>query len=735
MSNGDSNPYRALVNPYSGMTTDSQGLVGKIVAPQLETTASGQELLPQGDTSWGPTQEFGSKVLFGAGPYVQAAGEAVKKALPKSISQWIFDPGAPEAEYQTALDAARAHQGQFRQEHPYQATAANIAGAVPAAVAATAFAPESLLASSLYYGATNAGLNLTQRAIEEGEQRDPWRLGADFLVGMAGVPLSKIAAASGYGVVPRAIGGVGVGGGAGTLYGYLTGAKPEDLPLYALGGAGIGAGTTTAPQFLTKGAQNISNLIFNKLFNTSPRGADSVIETLASGGHTPETAQQAVQDLGAGATLADTSPAAQTQTAALAASPEQANLVKGNLEGRAGQFVPEAQAALERAIGPDFNEVQYLNDLKATTKAQGEAGYRPVLSQPIAVNASDVATPIDAAKAAAQASKASQGDIAGALNKARGYLGDDTASVPIKQAHVAITEVNGDITAAFKSGRNDIGQALIDYRDQLLDKMPDEYRAAYRQYGENKGIERAFEAGQKIFSPTLTPNQLEDDLANMTGVERKAFNKGVSKAPYDLLGRGSVNPEVALRPLRNENGYAAQKLEEVIGQDKTNDVLTTLDNLRTKQMTNAKALAGSKTAEIQEAQKRLPTSTRRSVGMPELFGWEAGAHAGKTLGGMIGYPEPGEFVGGLTGFAGGRTISPIIEQQTERAAQAARNTMAAHLSTPDPGQRMFDALKARQAYNFSPWMTGGQRKLAGAIAGAAGYGAAPMSPLLIQQAR
>jgi hypothetical protein len=97
----------------------------------------------------------------------------------------------------------------------------------------------------------------------------------------------------------------------------------------------------------------------------------------------------------------------------------------------------------------------------------------------------------------------------------------------------------------------------------------------------------------------------------MTGAERKAYAKGVTKAPYDLLGRGPVNPEAALRPLRNENGYAAQKLEQVIGTDKTNDVLNTLDNLRTKQLTNAKALAGSKTAEVQEAQARLPTSTTR----------------------------------------------------------------------------------------------------------------------------
>jgi len=33
--------------------------------------------------------------------------------------------------------------------------------------------------------------------------------------------------------------------------------------------------------------------------------------------------------------------------------------------------------------------------------------------------------------------------------------------VPIKQMHVAITEVNGDITAAFKAGRDDIGNALL----------------------------------------------------------------------------------------------------------------------------------------------------------------------------------------------------------------------------------------------------------------------------------
>jgi hypothetical protein len=102
---------------------------------------------------------------------------------------------------------------------------------------------------------------------------------------------------------------------------------------------------------------------------------------------------------------------------------------------------------------------------------------------------------------------------------------------------------------------------------------------------------------------------------------------------------------------------------------------------------------------------------------------------------MIGYPEAGELIGGGLGFVGGRTISPIVEQQTERAVQAARDTMAKHLSTPDPGQRMFDALKARQGYNFSPWMTAGQRKLAEAIAGVGGYGAAPSALFLLQQSR
>jgi len=120
-----------------------------------------------------------------------------------------------------------------------------------------------------------------------------------------------------------------------------------------------------------------------------------------------------------------------------------------------------------------------------------------------------------------------------------------------------------------------------DYRNQLLDKTPPEYVAAHNQHGVNKGAERAFESGQRIFSPTLCRNQLDDDLANMTGTEREAFAKGVSKAPYDLPGRGPVNPDAALRPLRKENGYAVEKLTQGIGPDKTQDVLKTHDYLWT----------------------------------------------------------------------------------------------------------------------------------------------------------
>jgi hypothetical protein len=711
---------------------DHQEVVDPVAAMQVQVQAQRNQAITDADqhqevldpaaaADWGPWLNMGTVAAFGGLPQIMADYDRKVYGL---------DYDRQVEHYQNARDA-------WRQQHPYENVATTIGGAAPAAIGAAYATPEALGVETFgpWLGRFAPALFRTGASAIQGgatagtEQPGDW---TDKL--LAGVKGGAFGAAGGAfgeaaGIIPGAIPGLGVastvaratagaglGGLGGGAYGYYSsGGDWEKAAQDAVWGAGLTSGAAAGAPFISRGMQAVADAFYNSLHGR-PAGmpaqaADALNTTLAYGGHTPDAAAAEVRNLGPGGVLADASPATQDVANQLAAKDKAvAPGMEADLTARAGQFEPNMRQALEGAVGPDFNEVDYLSKLKAQTRDKANAAYQPVLSQPTIVDASGVAAPVDAAKTAATAAKTTQGDVALALNKARGYLGADPTNLPIQQADVAIKEINGDMHAAYQAGRTDIGNGLRQLRDGLLNQMPPEYQAAHNGYADDKAIEDAFTSGRNIFASKLTPNQQAADLAAMSAPEREAYAKGASKAPYDLMGQAAKSGEAGvMRRLANETGYAAQKLEQVFGSDKANAVLQAIDNLEQMKTTNNLVLGGSKTARTQAASEAIPGFGREA---PEktaekLIGYETGGELGEKIGSVIpGLGELGKQAGRVVGTTVGAYAQPFRAAAEESASQA-REALARALTSAPPDE-LIRALVRRQG--FADW---GQKATAG----------------------
>lgn len=631
-------------NPWDDYAPQAAAPAAAPIAPPAATDGPWNDYAPAAAApptdggNWNFGLEAANAGLLGGGKKLMAYIQSLK-------------PGAPDDAYNQALEHYGLKQGDYEAVNPVASTVANVAGgAVPAVGASVAAAP--LAAGGLIANAaTQAGIGATLGGAS-GFINDPndlkgalnqaeWGAG----LGVASIPL-----------------GAAVGAGA-----KYIGGKLGDL------GYGMTHGATLPSQ-----------------------SADSLITSLGRQGDTPASALGTVQGMGPGATLADSGPGGQEAATRLAArDPNVGPTMVGNLKARADQFGPRINSAVDAAAGPDVNAVQQMQQLKATTAANGAAAYNPIMNSGATVDVTPVRNAIAQARVDGAIAGTEETPISKALGKAQSYIvGNNPSALPITVAHAAQDQIDDMASSALRAGNNAEARALWGVRDNLLQQMPPEYNAARAQYASDKAVENAFQNGRSLLAPTVDgqvydPDLLESRLATMSPPEKQAFQLGARKSLTDAMGQARTDAAGVKNTLANDNGYRVQKLQQVFGQQNISPLLQELDHQATMQGTNQQVYQGSKTALATAADKNIPTATPAPEFGGHGVGMMGGVIAGHELGGL-----PGALAGAAIGPAWSKLVAAPINAARQTAQDAQRMALAKAL-TGGPTPELAAALNAR----------------------------------------
>jgi hypothetical protein len=439
--------------------------------------------------------------------------------------------------------------------------------------------------------------------------------------------------------------------------------------------------------------------------------ADKLTAALASQGQTPQGAIDAAKNLGPGATLADVGPATQNLASRLAAQePTVAPVIAENLKARAEQFTPRINAAVNDALGPDFNAPTKMAALKVATRLNGSA-YGPILNSGATVDVTPIRDMIANARVDPILAGVKEDPISSALAKAQSLVvGSNPAALPINVAHQAQSAIGDMADSAARSGNNAEARALTGVRSALLDQMPDAYNAARKQYATDKSVEEAFTEGRSLFASrsdgqVFDPDLLRARIDGMSQPEQDAYRMGARKAVSDVMGQSRSDPAGLQTKLANPDGYAVGKLSTVFGEQPTNALLSELDKVKGFQATNNLALSGSKTAMASSADEFMPTAKTMGRGAaghgmlgslpPWAVGIGGGALAGREVGEVFGQPHVGMALGSAGGAA--RSVAAPFVNASRVAAQGADRAAQARVLTSSPEQAIADALARRAA--------------------------------------
>ena len=412
------------------------------------------------------------------------------------------------------------------------------------------------------------------------------------------------------------------------------------------------------------------------------------LDMLQRQGMTPAQALQEAQRIGPNAVYADTGTAAQQMASKLAArDPNVGPIVSDNLNARNPALESEMGQTVNQAIGPDFNAVDHMVQLKKNTAANGTA-YEPILNSGATVDVRPVRDAIANIRVDPVADGVTEGPISSALGKAQNlFVGDNPAALSIKTAHEAQSSIGDAADSAYRAGNMAQARALTNVRSALLDQMPDAYNAARRQYASDKSIEDAFTEGRNLFSSktdgqVFDPDLLNSRLANMSDPEVQAYRMGGRKAVTDIMGQARNDPQGLRTKFANDGGYAVGKLQSLFGARPANAVLDQIDRYGVQRETTNLANAGSKTALTTAADDAIPTADIIPAGGGGGHGLSlgpvgGGALVGGELGRHIGGLAGNEMAGGAIGAGAGAILGPVASWARNKAVGSINATRLA----------------------------------------------------------
>lgn len=466
-----------------------------------------------------------------AGPYIRAGADRAA-ALARSVTG-----GKPYAEELAGLEARGR---QFKEEHPYADTGAQIAGGVlgtiPAVVAApTAFGAGSggLLARSALSGLTGAGIGGADTAV---------RTGGDTAESAKGAGVGAL-----FGLVSPGAGQL-VGRGVGAL-GDAIAARRAPVP-----GLGNPATTMLAEDFRNAG------------------GVPAVRDRLA--------------ELGAEGMLLDASPSLTGRAQGLATLPDTREAVVAPLIRRQGGANARLTGDLDGAIGPALDPAAFTAAADRAYETTVRPLYARALAEPVQVDTAPVFTRIQ------QLAAEEKGGANTALGRAWQLIhtegevpGIGRAAIPDRRPG-ALHNVKEELDAMYARAEGKAGsaarselRAIAETRrvlNEALEGQVPGYADANRAGRDLFQQRDAFTRGQTLLNggrEAARPAQVAAETAAMTPELQQAQRLGL-RAEVDRIVGTQLNDRVALqKAIQGEGDWNRARLATVFGEDPTQRIV------------------------------------------------------------------------------------------------------------------------------------------------------------------
>jgi hypothetical protein len=398
------------------------------------------------------------------------------------------------------------------------------------------------------------------------------------------------------------------------------------------------------------------------LLNTTRGGVKAIYDVLRESGMPDAEIRANLSRYGVDANLMDVNPGAlQAGERVYAKSGEGRTVLHEELTARDERAMPRTEADLRANLGPSINEDVHVKALEdrlsqlgqqqrqthASQVASGEPGIQSIIDD-IDARLLDEKSP--SVIAALEQTKRSL-----MVKKTQPNQPDqpEAASKPILGARQAIDEhlydANGQVKAGI--GRKE-KQALLDIRakiNEVLDTANPTLRA------KDVEIEQAFTTGREDvlnqnMGKAISPEEFNVRWAAMAPSERTQVLAGMTRTIDEAVGL-KANERVALKKvITGEGKWNHRKIATIVGQDKADALLNTLERESAFENTSRRVMQNSKTAETQDLTEGHPvTETMKDITTKAAAG---GALAGVT--GAIG----GAVVGGATRGLTQRAVGP-----------------------------------------------------------------------------
>lgn len=486
----------------------------------------------------------GIPILGGAMENIAAAGDAATyPILGRGAAGQSFSD-----RYAKNLPAEQARDAAFESAHPIASTALNVGGAI---------------AGTLPLAATAIGA----RALG--------------LVGSTGVR-----------VVQGGLGGTGIGAADAVTRGQHAGV-----------GAGVGGVVGMASPLIGRAA----GAVVNRVAGATQEGVEGFVPnavTKVARAMTDDAVDPAaLQRLGPHGMLVDMGPNLRSQGEALATQPGSASRIVGDAVTNRFQAAPtRITQGVDDTLGPYQNFRQTQDAAIASRRASGNAAYgqafenaRPVDVTPAVVYIDDVVRPGLSRHATGGPAPDS---IEGVLGRVRNVLaGGNSQRIDARKLHVVKMDLDDDIEAALRNGRNNQARVLIDVRDRVVSGMDDAtdglYATARRQFRSDSAVINALDDGRDLFKKSTRPDDVLALVREMPEAERHAFRIGARDAIDEVMGTAR-NDALAARTLFGKD-WNRQKLTAVVGRERAEQLLGIIEREDTFAGTYAALQRGSQT--------------------------------------------------------------------------------------------------------------------------------------------
>jgi hypothetical protein len=351
-------------------------------------------------------------------------------------------------------------------------------------------------------------------------------------------------------------------------------------------------------------------------------------------------------------TIADASDPVRTMTQGLIdpAQPKVQNLVSERVKERHATLPEAVNSAYTEAMGPAPNVVHMVEGLKDRARKAGSEAIQPALANAKPVDVSPVIKAIDeklkpGVTALMGDTKLPLSELEQELVRFKSRLSDGENQIFDPQKLHRIQSDIGDQAFQLSKSPNPkdrmLGSQLRGFNEKLIDQIDASsggaYRPAREKFKDAKDIHEAFDSGFDTLKNRAGVKGLEDRpealnewMKTATPEEVVARRLG-TRADIDQKIKSAKNQALAGESITRIE-YNQEKLKTLFGDKEAGRLIRVLKDAQDEAATNAKLMAGSKTAETLAGQKALEVRKVGGGNPLQYFGLAAAEMLGQGAG-------------------------------------------------------------------------------------------------------